>query len=112
MSARPAWTPREDSLLRRGWSASLPAESIARELNRSVLAVYSRAKIIDLPPKSTVKRKSPGGYAQALTLAAQRIEATTDRDDAYVTACMAQGGFAPFTEWFEERIARVRSVAA
>lgn len=95
------WTPEEDDRLWMGWVSDDAVEVIAKRLKRSIRACYNRAAILKIPGKTTGPNpkavlpeernaRMREKVAEAMT---GRPECVRTRDEEYVAACLAQGGF-------------------
>lgn len=87
---RIVWTREQDDILWLAWPTEEPTWSIAKRLDRSVIACYSRAKVLGIgrkyiPPKPTQAAPELG--------TPQPPKYVPTQDDAYVAACLAEGGF-------------------
>jgi hypothetical protein len=106
MSAAPHWKELELIRLRDAWKALPTGEAVAAELGRSLSSVYSQAKRIGLPKKRAKAQRSARetvslratGAARAAEIQAQWPDRTATRDDLYIAAVEAGGGFHAFTE--------------
>jgi len=101
------WTRSEDDRVKIDWRAGVIAPVTAKALSRSARAVRNRRSRLGLSAEDhtpDVERERLINLRSARTataLEAQRLRAipeTANRDDAYVAACMAQGGFCAFSE--------------
>lgn len=84
------WTAEEDNDLWLSWPTEQPVKQIARRLDRSVVACYSRAKALGLAAKFVAPRT---GIAQLRYVTPEVPPARINRDDEHVERCLAQGGF-------------------
>jgi len=101
------WTRSEDERVKNDWRAGVIAPVTAKALSRSARAVRNRRNRLGLSPEDhtpDVERErlvNRRAARAATALEAQRLRAipeTANRDDAYVAACMALGGFCALSE--------------
>lgn len=93
MSHGKSWTKEDDDLIRATWPTEVPAWKVASDLDRSVVAVYSRARALGLSHKAAPLAASKQRSAPGPSVRVQYIAPKENRDDDHVAACMAQGGF-------------------
>jgi hypothetical protein len=84
---RKVWDQPADDLLRELWGRDpqISVDEIAAQFNVKHTTIYNRAQALSLP-----LRGRPHGYNG---VGFETPRPMVNRDDAYVAACLAQGGF-------------------